>query len=844
MHHELFFALLGHAGDVIEAKSDGFFIRRDVSFLSAPQKAMIDRLLQLGHAFATLERFVADARHLPSLYLRGLAQGVERVLGEYTDAIVALEAKILTTRVVFPIPQMMYELEEYVELLPELCKLVRRIRATRGESPCLRGAPLLELLHRMMASGFPRLRRRIQELLHCCHRILFKQIVSWVLYADVLDPFDEFFVKSHDDTASSASVESQIWQSRFRLDLEAVPLSYFPIAVADSILFIGKSIQILARANGFAPTESQQIVTEFMHLTATHEFSTVALEQVVEKTRRHVAGRLYQEVVVKSDFVDRLRVLKDMFLLSHGELFQALIDRTSTIMTAKPSFKSEDELHHSIWSQILHDFHLDDASWTKPFSFRIPLQCFHFPSFITTEGLALLNVRRDAEAKSLEIKDPTQVCGTTWWRHAQLEHLPFTSECVLSGVRTSNKPQRVALFVSTDSTLPEPHLSTGGGFVIASVHIKSIMIECVLRSLPEAPLCAGVSCRVVSFRQGDQEELLLPPETVVETRDGACHVYVQHARVEERDAKGAVKTTRVLLIKVNDTLVMEAPFELKVMFDGDKKITTPYYLGLGWTSPLAVQQWTVDKFPHKAVARQPGQNLKPINQTILPRDLWNYLSLQCELEWPLQLLVSPKLLESYNLLFQFCLRLKRVAYALERTWKCEVLRTMEADQTARAASTLRGRMSFVLRNIELYFQVFVVEGCFSKCLADIEAAEDYDRVKRIHENLVGQLINRFFLGVALASSALDDVMSCCWDFAEFVLDAEHHGVKVLASDRIGDLGKQFTTSFDKLFSILERMDARDFLLLLDYNEHFSQIARAKEPKTLRSASSSRIFHEI
>lgn len=170
MHHELFLALLGHAGDVVEAKPEGFFVRSDLPFLSKSQKTMINRLMQMGHAFASLERFVRQqAPQWPSLYARALAQGIERVLQRYADAVVQLETKVLSTGVPFPIPQMVYELEAYAELLPELHKLVRGL-VSKDQNGVCRGAQLLDLLHRASDSGFPRIRSCMQELEHCYHR--------------------------------------------------------------------------------------------------------------------------------------------------------------------------------------------------------------------------------------------------------------------------------------------------------------------------------------------------------------------------------------------------------------------------------------------------------------------------------------------------------------------------------------------------------------------------------------------------------------------------------------------------------------------------------------------------
>lgn len=193
MHHEVFLALLGVAGDVVEARADGLYVREDARFLSKPQRAMIDRVLRLGHAFSRLQRFVRAARDRqggsgdaaeawPSLYVRAMAQGVERMLDQYADAVARLEAKVLATGVVFPIPSMMFELADYAEVLPELTTFLGMLEAAaKGSSQtesvacnsmggdAVGGAVLLGALHKKSGSGFPRIRECFQQLLFSCH---------------------------------------------------------------------------------------------------------------------------------------------------------------------------------------------------------------------------------------------------------------------------------------------------------------------------------------------------------------------------------------------------------------------------------------------------------------------------------------------------------------------------------------------------------------------------------------------------------------------------------------------------------------------------------------------------
>ena len=177
MHHELFLALLGHTGDVVERRVDGFFVRPDArSFLSQAQCSVLNQLLQLGYSFSNLSEFIRDAPPRPSVYLHAVAHALEQVLYRYTEAVVALEAKTLQANAVGPMTSVLVDLDEFVEVLPQVDRLVQRLQRPQPQvgsmqhATCVKGAELLSLVHRSSRSGFPRVQTVMQELLHCCHR--------------------------------------------------------------------------------------------------------------------------------------------------------------------------------------------------------------------------------------------------------------------------------------------------------------------------------------------------------------------------------------------------------------------------------------------------------------------------------------------------------------------------------------------------------------------------------------------------------------------------------------------------------------------------------------------------
>lgn len=215
----------------------------------------------------------------------------------------------------------------------------------------------------------------------CYIRILFKQILAWILYGEIVDPYHEFFVRKSAPTLATATASERLddgdddvfaaWYKQFSLDLDAVPLAYFPISVAESVLFIGKSMQILVKANEYSLEEAQALVETVAALAQGRVFDAVAVELAMEKVRLHIAARLYREVVVKSNFVAFFKSLKGFFLLARGELFQAFIERSYALMTLRPSHKSQEDLNHVVWQQIVRDFQGEDDFWGQQFSIQV-----------------------------------------------------------------------------------------------------------------------------------------------------------------------------------------------------------------------------------------------------------------------------------------------------------------------------------------------------------------------------------------------------------------------------------------------------------------------------------------
>lgn len=465
------------------------------------------------------------------------------------------------------------------------------------------------------------------------------------------------------------------------------------------------------------------------------------------------------------------------------------------------------------------------------------------------EGLNPLGLVRDPASKALKCDDSLSMalsegddtgseCGVLWWRHVQYDATAFSAEFSVDLADTkqlqSNTIRRIALIFKNDGTFVTPTASADGSFRLDQAQVAYVSIECVIESdLLETgdggddgdTLTTTVVAQIKASKS-QEEETRVSEKVAVHMENGSSKLafQLQYARQEfTSSGSGATSTSqimykKVLLLTVNGVVVMETKFDfqqaLYLQASGGE-----YWLGLALTPQLQLTEWSLDKFSPKA-SWKVGSSLKAQNPSLSPRELWNYVSLQCSAQWPLQLLVTKDALRSYAHLFQFCFRLKRVSHGLERTWKCGVFRAKTASRAFSQACALRGRMSFVIRNIELYFQVFVIESHFSKCLSEIEDATDFDKVKRLHDAFLAGLVKKCYLHTRTVASALEEVVSCCWKFVEYVLYQDAAG-SALSFDRVAVLDHEFQSRFEFFYGVLQHSEARDLIFLLDYNEFFS-----------------------
>ncbi|KAK9803977.1 hypothetical protein WJX72_009639 [[Myrmecia] bisecta] len=366
---ELLLALLGHTGDVfLDQQNAGqqrtpyaysqadpwkctWKLADDVHWISSSDRDILDELVTLGFHFRCLDSFVAAERDhaslkTGSLYRRALATGLSELLDVYGAAILQIQQHVLRD----PCPTLaglQFFLSEFKVLLPPLHFLVHEVHTKQ-----LTGSQLLQLLHYKAQCGVPVLQSCLGRLLWHCNQVLYKQLSAWMVHGMLLDRQNEFFIQhaapAEEDAFeqagawSSHSANAYEWHKGYQVAVAELP-PHITLSTAESILFVGKAVQVLQQppgavgAHGLLPQNDALAFADALRtLQQQPSFNQNDFERTVEAIRVKAAGRLWALVVVAGELPAHLAALKNYFLLAKGDFYQCFLLESYSLMRLPP----------------------------------------------------------------------------------------------------------------------------------------------------------------------------------------------------------------------------------------------------------------------------------------------------------------------------------------------------------------------------------------------------------------------------------------------------------------------------------------------------------------------------
>ncbi|XP_015577237.1 gamma-tubulin complex component 4 homolog isoform X1 [Ricinus communis] len=227
-------------------------------------------------------------------------------------------------------------------------------------------------------------------------------------------------------------------------------------------------------------------------------------------------------------------------------------------------------------------------------------------------------------------------------------------------------------------------------------------------------------------------------------------------------------------------------------------------------------------------------------------DGWDGIALEYAVDWPLQLFFTQEVLSKYLRVFQYLLRLKRTQMELEKSWasvmhqdhtdfakrhndrNCSI--SQQRRQRFRPMWRVREHMAFLIRNLQFYIQVDVIESQWNVLQAHIQDSHDFTELVGFHQEYLSALVSQSFLDIGSVSRILDSIMRLCLQFCWSIENQESNP----NTSELDHITEEFNKKSNSLYTILRSSRLagsqrapflRRFLLRLNYNAFFEATAR-------------------
>ncbi|KAF5931360.1 hypothetical protein HYC85_032233 [Camellia sinensis] len=276
------------------------------------------------------------------------------------------------------------------------------------------------------------------------------------------------------------------------------------------------------------------------------------------------------------------------------------------------------------------------------------------------------------------------------------------------------------------------------------------------------------------------------------------------------------------------------PFQLaaiKTISDEDK-----YFPRVSLRMPafgISVKSSQVDLPKAKAYSEGDSSTLSDTAEMSL--DGWDGIALEYSVDWPLQLFFTQEVLSN------------------------------RGRQRFRPMWRVREHMAFLIRNLQFYIQVDVIESQWNVLQAHIQDSRDFTELVGFHQEYLSALISQSFLDIGSVSRILDSIMKLCLQFCWNIENQEsssntveldritegawvgalyqigHCPMRPTASDElllfsigVEHLCEEFNKTSNSLYTILRSSRLagsqrapflRRFLLRLNFNYFFETTAR-------------------
>ncbi|CAF4806339.1 unnamed protein product [Pieris macdunnoughi] len=364
----------------------------------------------IGTGYLSRKTHEASGHRMFGLYGQALSEGISEVLQSYKKTLKDVESLVIGNK-----NYTLAFVYSYVEKYQGLFNTINRIISTLKERRLI-GCQILSLLHQYILSGNEMVHEAIVKIFSNINAVFMNQLCTWLLYGELRDPYEEFFINSikkndSTDTFSSCQSTTITCEKSLVSTLQQTPLDcgynlnstmipyFIPLSLAQEILFVGKTVilfgfdpkkvkknNIFSMSKALIPLQKINIESrrftiweekeaefheKLQKLKNPDEFEVCHLKSVVRDIKECVTKHLWIVAVEEAQLLHELHLMKDFYLLGRGELFLELLRLTSRLLD-KPTTRTSTRDMNQAFQLAARSVFLSNSADIEKFSFELP----------------------------------------------------------------------------------------------------------------------------------------------------------------------------------------------------------------------------------------------------------------------------------------------------------------------------------------------------------------------------------------------------------------------------------------------------------------------------------------
>ncbi|CAK9822093.1 Gamma-tubulin complex component 4 [Anthophora retusa] len=403
MLHEVLLSLWGCSTNTLQIlDADTVDLEK---YLHPGERVLLKKILDIVEQCNVIRNFIQectttensisteDLQTVPQgLYLQALCEGIDQALEPFRKEIVDLEDVVLHDSYT-PLSLILCRIQKYICLFSVLNSIIREIRTQK-----IHGCKLLQCLHQNVHTGIPDVKFAIEKISHCVHIVFYKHLTSWLLYGQLEDVYNEFFIQKISDTQNSlllmdnknnfidpinTKLDADMWDYDIKVDM--LP-SYIRPSLASKILTIGQTIIMFGndprQRKDFAVVDQietslwgekeYEYFRKLQNLQKKSIFNIVEFECTIDELKQCITELLWRVAVEEAQLVQQLKLVKDFFLMGRGDLFLEFIRLTAHILNKSPTHHTSRDINLA-FQIALRKMHLNDENAMDSFNFTVPI---------------------------------------------------------------------------------------------------------------------------------------------------------------------------------------------------------------------------------------------------------------------------------------------------------------------------------------------------------------------------------------------------------------------------------------------------------------------------------------